>query len=98
MKRAFALILVLSLMLLCGCAATPAGTTPSTQATQPSQTEPTIETDPTPTETDPEPTETEPEPPVPPVVYTNPLTGEAIDQLTTDFARRREEKAAKSAE
>lgn len=84
MKRILSLLMALCLMLLCGCgtAETNATTVPSTEASEPSATE----TDPEPTQTDPEPTETDPEPTEtePVVLYTNPLTGEPLEALTTN--------------
>ena len=72
MKRIFALILAASLLILCGCTQeAPYPETvpaPSTDATQ-ETTEPTTKPTTEPTE--------------PPVLYTNPLTGEPMDSLYT---------------
>ncbi len=81
MKRIFALILALSLLVLCGCGSTTAESTPTgessdpiTQATEPS-TEPSTEaTEPTTEATE------------PPVQHRHPLTGQLLDApITTRF-------------
>ncbi len=74
MKRIFALLLALCLMFLCGCAAEPEQTQPSTEATQAPSTEATQPS----TEATQAPSSeaTEPEP-----LFYNPLTGEAMDEI-----------------
>lgn len=77
MKRFFALILALSL-LLCACGSKPAETT-APPTTVPVTTEPTTVPTTVPPETTVPPTA---EPTEPPPVDTNPLTGEALDEVT----------------
>lgn len=83
MKRIFALVLAMSL-LLCGCGAQqdqtqPSTTVPTTQTTTPATTEPTTEPTTAPTEETTEPT-TEPTttPTEPELLYQHPITGEAL--------------------
>ncbi len=79
MKRLLALVLVVGTLALCGCAAAPTQTTPQTQLQTNPTNAPTVPpTEPPtapPTELPTDPTE----PPPPPVLYTNPLTGEPVD-------------------
>lgn len=90
MKRTLSLLLAVLLILLCGCAETPAPTDASqnTAASVSSDPQPT-QTDPEPTQTDPEPTQTDPiptdpEPTDPEILYYNPLTGESMESPMTD--------------
>lgn len=80
MKRVLALILALSLLVLCGCGNQSGETEPTTEPAESSQPteESSVPEDTTPSE---EPTEEVTEPPI---LYRNPLTGEAMDSpLTT---------------
>jgi len=74
MKKLLSLMLALSLLLLAGCGGAPAETEPPTTAA-PTTEAPTVATTEAP-ETTAAPTT---EPTEPPVVYTNPLTGETLD-------------------
>ena len=76
MKRMLTLILVLSLILLCGCGAQSEATEPSTVPETQISTEAPTEAPAQETEA---PTEAPTEGPTEPLVYTNPLTGETLD-------------------
>lgn len=79
MKRTLSLLMALCLILLCGCS--PAETTnPSATVTNPSA----AETDPEPSQSDPEVTDPDPTESEPVILYTNPLTGEPLEELTTN--------------
>lgn len=84
MKKVFALMLVLSL-LLCGCTAKPAGTTaPTTQAPTAATTEATVPTTQEPTqEPTTVPTEEPTTAPTEPPVIASPLTGEILEEPQT---------------